>query len=88
MRNGDFSELLRPNNVFFSAPQIIRDPTTGQPFPGNVIPANRLSPNGLALLSAYPQPTPGFRSGTQQRDHQQREPAGPAQGQLPRSTTG
>ena len=34
------------------APQIIRDPTTGQPFPGNIIPANRLSPNGLAMLRA------------------------------------
>jgi hypothetical protein len=65
MRNGDFSELLVPNNVFFSAPQIIRDPTTGQPFPGNVIPANRLSANGLAFLRAYPLPTPGFRSGVQ-----------------------
>src|SRR3954470_15567515 len=41
MRAGDFSELLGPN-AFFSSPQIIRDPTTGQPFPGNIIPANRL----------------------------------------------
>ena len=32
MRNGDFSELLGAN-PFFSSPQIIRDPTTGQPFP-------------------------------------------------------
>ena len=37
----------------------ILDPLTGQPFPGNIIPANRLSPNGLALLSTYPSPTPG-----------------------------
>ncbi|HET7697548.1 MAG TPA: carboxypeptidase regulatory-like domain-containing protein [Vicinamibacterales bacterium] len=65
MRTGDFSELLLPNNVFFAAPQIIRDPTTGQPFPGNIIPANRLSSNGLAFLRAYPLPTPGFRSGVQ-----------------------
>jgi hypothetical protein len=65
MRNGDFGELLLPNNVFFAAPQIIRDPTTGQPFPGNVIPANRLSSNGLAMLRAYPLPTPGFKSGVQ-----------------------
>src|SRR6185436_13098761 len=27
-------------------------------------PANRLSPNGLAFLKAYPNPTPGFQSGT------------------------
>jgi hypothetical protein len=64
MRRGDFSELLVPNNGFFSAAQIIRDPVTGTPFPGNVIPQGRLSPNGLALLSVYPLPTPGFRSGT------------------------
>src|SRR5262245_5662664 len=64
MRRGDFSELLVPNNGFFSTAQIIRDPATGQPFPGNIIPANRLSANGLALLSVYPLPTPGFRSGT------------------------
>jgi hypothetical protein len=57
MRNGDFSELGT----------VIRDPLTrsaanpnGLPFPGNIIPTNRLSPNGLALLRAYPEPTPGF----------------------------
>ena len=64
MRHGDFSELLVANNGFFSTPQIIRDPVTGQPFQGNIIPANRLSANGLALLNVYPLPTPGFRSGT------------------------
>ena len=42
----------------------VRDPLTGQPFPGNVIPADRLSPNGLALLNMYPLPTPGFQRGT------------------------
>lgn len=63
MRAGDFSELLGPNR-FFSTPQTIRDPLTGQPFPGNIIPASRLSPNGLALLRAYPLPTPGFNSGS------------------------
>jgi hypothetical protein len=62
MRSGDFSELLGPN-AFYSSPQIIRDPTTGQPFPNNVIPANMLSKNGLALLSTFPLPTPGFQSG-------------------------
>ena len=63
MRRGDFSELLTGGNPFFSTAQIIRDPTTGQPFPGNIVPQNRLSANGIALLSAYPLPTPGFRSG-------------------------
>ncbi len=63
MRNGDFSQLLGPN-PFYSSPQIIRDPLTGQPFPGNIIPANRLSPNGIALMKLYPLPTPGFQQGT------------------------
>ena len=63
MRNGDFSELVRPNQ-FFGSPRIIRDPLTGQPFPGNIIPPDRLSPNGLALLRMYPLPTPGFQQGS------------------------
>ncbi len=65
MRNGDFSELLGANR-FFSSEVLIRDPLTrstanpnGTPFPGNIIPNNRLSPNGLALLRAFPEPT-GF----------------------------
>src|SRR5436190_16700082 len=63
MRRGDFSELLTGGNPFFSAAQVIRDPATGQPFPGNIIPTNRLSANRVALLNAYPLPTAGFRSG-------------------------
>ncbi len=64
MRNGDFSELLNPANPFFGKAITIKDPLTGQPFPGNVIPANRLSPNGVGLLNTYPLPTPGFQRGT------------------------
>jgi len=64
MRQGDFSELLSPSNPFFGRAVVVNDPATGQPFAGNLIPANRLSPNGLALLRAYPEPTPGFRQGT------------------------
>jgi hypothetical protein len=64
MRRGDFSELLNPANGFFTGARIITDPLTGQPFPNNVIPENRLSPNGRALLNAYPLPTAGFRQGT------------------------
>jgi carboxypeptidase family protein len=55
MKNGDFSALL-PGRV-------IRDPLTGLPFPGNIIPRNRISPQGLALLNAFPLPTPGFQQG-------------------------
>src|SRR3989442_2038979 len=40
------------------------DPLTGAAFPGNRIPANRLSPAGLLVLQLYPQPnaTPGAGS--------------------------
>jgi hypothetical protein len=63
MRQGNFSELLGPNN-FYSAGKQIFDPSTCpklgaatcQPFAGNVIPKNKLSPNGLAILNAYPMP--------------------------------
>jgi Carboxypeptidase regulatory-like domain len=64
MRRGDFSELLNPSNQFFSRAVVVNDPLTGQPFAGNIIPTDRLSANGLALLRSYPQPTPGFQTGT------------------------
>ena len=64
MRRGDFSELLSPNNGFFTGARVITDPLTGQPFPNNVIPSQRLSRNGIAFLNTFPLPTPGFRQGT------------------------
>lgn len=64
MRQGDFSELLDPKNTFFGRTRVVNDPTTGTPFPGNVIPAARLSKNGLGFLRAYPEPIPGFLQGT------------------------
>ncbi len=64
MRQGNFSELLDPNNGFYNGARTITDPLTGQPFPGNIIPADRLSPNGMAMINGYPAPTPGFRQGS------------------------
>ena len=55
MRRGDFSELLNPSNPFYGQAKTIHDPA-GNPYPNNVIPANQLSPNGLALLNIFPQP--------------------------------
>jgi Carboxypeptidase regulatory-like domain/TonB dependent receptor len=52
-RTGDLSSLLAKN-------VIIKDPTTGQPFPGNIIPSNRISPVAKAILAdtaAWPLPT-------------------------------
>ena len=45
-RSGDFSQIGVP----------IIDPATGQPFAGNVIPADRISPEAAALLAYYPLP--------------------------------
>ncbi|MDQ2901468.1 MAG: carboxypeptidase-like regulatory domain-containing protein, partial [Acidobacteriota bacterium] len=64
MRNGDLSELLNPANPFFKKAIVVNDPLTGRPFPGNIIPASRISHNGQALLNAYPSPIPGFLQGT------------------------
>lgn len=50
-RNGDFSGLTRGGAL-----RVIRDPLTGQPFPGNIIPASRINPVGQKLLSYFPQP--------------------------------
>jgi hypothetical protein len=52
-RGGDLSSLLAKGVT-------IKDPTTGLPFPGNIIPANRIGPVARALLAdtaAYPLPT-------------------------------
>ena len=50
-RNGDFSASI-PG----CSPATPIDPLTGAPFPGNRIPANRLSPAGQAYLNLYPLP--------------------------------
>lgn len=60
MRAGNFSELAG-TNIFYSAPRTITDPQAGNaPFAGNIIPASRLSPNGIAFLRTYPQPNGTF----------------------------
>jgi len=63
MRQGNFSELLDPSNIFYHKTVVLVDPKTGQPFPGNIIPApgtattgSTASPNGLGILNAYPLP--------------------------------
>jgi Carboxypeptidase regulatory-like domain/TonB-dependent Receptor Plug Domain len=59
-RNGDFSG---PRIADCSSPVPV-DPDTGAAFPGNRIPANRISPAGQAFLKLYPLPnvTPGSGS--------------------------
>lgn len=46
-RRGDFSG--EGNNVIY-------DPLTGEPFPDNVIPANRFSPLAQSFINLYPDP--------------------------------
>src|SRR5438067_3934334 len=54
-RVGDFSGALTD--------ALPHDPLTGLPFPGNRIPANRLSPAGLAILKAFPLPNAALSNG-------------------------
>jgi hypothetical protein len=56
MRQGDFSELLSPSNIFYNKQVLIKDPSSGIPFQGNIIPKSQLSPNGLGILKAWPAP--------------------------------
>jgi len=62
MKRGDFSELLQPS-IYYNAARFIKDPLSSSPctaadrsgcFSNNIIPANRLSPQGLALLRTFP----------------------------------
>lgn len=75
MRRGDFSAFLPaglpanntsctiPTNVTVKPGQFIlcdkSASTTGVAFPGNVIPASKLSPNGVAILKLFPLPNAG-----------------------------
>lgn len=51
-RRGDFSQTLDQNDRLVA----IRDPLAGAPFPGNMIPAARLHPEGRKLLNVFPLP--------------------------------
>jgi outer membrane receptor protein involved in Fe transport len=58
-RQGDFSQLLDPARSGLSAPIMITDPLTGQPFPGNIIPPDRINRVGQNYLNAFPLPNTG-----------------------------
>lgn len=51
-RKGDFSQSYQKANTLFT----VKDPTTGQAFPGNVIPASRMDANSAKLLTIFPLP--------------------------------
>ena len=79
---GDFSQTLNSagQKVFIRDPQsgLACNPTTGGPgcFPDNIIPANRINQNGLALLKMLPTATNFDRGFTQgQYNHSTQENA-------------
>ncbi|MGH9159680.1 MAG: carboxypeptidase regulatory-like domain-containing protein [Vicinamibacteraceae bacterium] len=51
-RAGDFSQTRTTSGDLI----VVRDPLTGQPFPGNIIPADRADPRGVAMLNLFPLP--------------------------------
>lgn len=57
-RTGDFSQAVNQ----LGQPLTVIDPTTGLPFPSNVVPQNLISPQATALLKYYP--LPNFISST------------------------
>ncbi len=60
MRAGDFSDYLNQAN-----PVVVKDPLTNQPFPGNIIPSNRISSVSQAIQTNYiPNPNRGIANST------------------------
>jgi hypothetical protein len=60
-RSGDFSQSLGVNGQLI----VVKDPLAhGAPFPGNMIPSNRLDPNLQKLLNVFPLPNLTNRSVT------------------------
>jgi hypothetical protein len=53
-KTGDFSKSVTTTGALIP----IYDPTTQTPFPGNVIPANRISAQGQAMLNLFPNASP------------------------------
>jgi outer membrane receptor protein involved in Fe transport len=51
-RQGNFSQSVNTKGQLIT----VKDPLSGQPFPGNIIPANRIDPNSSKLLSIFPLP--------------------------------
>jgi hypothetical protein len=63
MRQGNFSEITTP----------IRNPLTGQPFPGNIIPAAQISPIARKLLEYYPAANLGGTTSNVQSNSESRD---------------
>lgn len=53
-RQGDFSKTVTTTGALVP----VYDPTTQTVFPGNIVPSNRISPIGQAMLNLFPNPSP------------------------------
>jgi len=60
MRGGDFSGLVTPTGQRVT----IYDPLTHQPFPNNIIPANRINPVSAAIIKYMPLPDVNTSNGS------------------------
>jgi TonB dependent receptor len=58
MRSGDFSALLAQGTIIYdpATAQQVGARVVRQPFPGNIIPANRINPIAAAVLKYFPLP--------------------------------
>ena len=83
MRRGDFSELLDPNNGFFSARADHPRSADRPAVPGNIIPADRLSAERHRDAERLSDADPGLPPGNSNAIVNSAEPAGSAQGQHP-----
>lgn len=73
MRNGDFSAL---SSLIFDPNTRVRGPDgiiRAQPFPGNVIPRDRIHPTSLQLLEFYPAPNIGTGLSSNYQNEQDRQ---------------
>ena len=65
-RSGDYSQTLTTTGLLIP----IKDPTNGQPFPGNKMPASQISPIGSAIMNLFPLPTTVDPTGRRQYNSQ------------------
>lgn len=64
-KTGDFSQSINPNGSRI----VIRDPTTGNPFFGNVVPPAQQNPIGQAMLNLFPNPNATDPTGLRQYNY-------------------
>lgn len=61
-RAGNFSQTLTSTGKLIP----IKDPSTGSPYPGNIMPASQISPIGWAVMNLFPMPNATDPTGQRQ----------------------